>query len=81
MASRSDRHEVPFPLDTELRCGSCFKLLGMASIADLTGRVEILCTRRSRQETCKTLNIYEGTPRGTLKHTFNRVQDGEGNDR
>lgn len=81
MASHSKPYEAQFPVIAELRCGVCFKKLGIAELAYLEGEVSLLCTRRSRQRTCRTLNIYEGTPDGTFRHSFKQLKDGESNDR
>ncbi len=80
MPSPCEPHELVFPLETELRCGTCFRKLGVADLVRLDGRIEILCTRRSRQRTCRTLNVYESTADGSLRHSYHQLELGDTSD-
>ncbi len=78
MALRLGPSRARFPITTELRCGRCFKKLGNGQIKQFEGVLELLCTRRSKQETCRTMNTYTGSPEGYLEHDFARVPDDGG---
>lgn len=73
--SLSQPARVRFPIDTDLRCGTCARKFGWGHIEHFVGRLEVLCTRRSRHEACMTMNVYTGTEDGYLEHEFSRVAE------